>query len=153
MTVGTAQLLSELSDRGVRVERVADRLRLSPRSAVTPEIAERVRRHKPELLDVLADSTSRETPPPSSETPTASARNQQAGRPIRGIELVARHDVEAEIARFLRVCRPYPDGSGWYDPTAMDPATRHVLAVSRSLPPLPGCDVKSQRCDLTSLRP
>lgn len=48
----------------------------------------------------------------------------------RGESTEAPH-ADREIARFLRVSRPYPDGRGWYDPTA----SRGALVIASS--PLP----------------
>jgi hypothetical protein len=54
MTVQT--LLDELAARGVTVRVVGPNLRLAPKAAVTPEITETVRAHKPELLALLRPS-------------------------------------------------------------------------------------------------
>lgn len=54
MTREAIELLTDLAHHGVRIEGVHDRLRLSPRCAVTPELVERVKRHKAELLPVAA---------------------------------------------------------------------------------------------------
>lgn len=52
--MGTAaELLNELSRRGVDVEARGDRLRYRPRSVVSPELAARIRSHKAELLSIL----------------------------------------------------------------------------------------------------
>jgi hypothetical protein len=48
-----AMLLAELARRGIQLEAQGARLRYRPRSAMTPELAERVRAHKPGLLAVL----------------------------------------------------------------------------------------------------
>ena len=48
-----AQLLLDLAARGIRLEASGDRLRFHPRSAVTPELIERLRDHKESLLAVL----------------------------------------------------------------------------------------------------
>lgn len=49
----TAELLADLTRRGVRLEARGDRIRYSPRSAVTPGLAEHMKAHKPELLAIL----------------------------------------------------------------------------------------------------
>ena len=50
----TAQaLLDELAAHGVAVRAVGQNLRLAPKAAVTPELTEIVRAHKPELLALL----------------------------------------------------------------------------------------------------
>ena len=45
--------MNELAQRGIRIEASGDRLRFSPRSAVTPDLADRMKAHKGELLTIL----------------------------------------------------------------------------------------------------
>jgi TubC N-terminal docking domain len=52
-TVSAAQLLTELTQRGIRIEAHGDRLRYSPRSAVTPDLADKMKAHKGDLLTIL----------------------------------------------------------------------------------------------------
>ena len=52
-TVSVADLITELSQLGIKLEVQGDRLRYSPRSAMTPELAERVKSHKAVLLAIL----------------------------------------------------------------------------------------------------
>ena len=47
-------LLAELDRRGIAIEAHGDRLRYSPRSAVTPDLAHRMKAHKAALLAILA---------------------------------------------------------------------------------------------------
>lgn len=47
------QLLADLSWHGIELVAHGDRLRYRPRLAVTPDLAERLRTHKPELLAIL----------------------------------------------------------------------------------------------------
>lgn len=47
------QLLAELARLGVRLEADGERLRYAPRAALTPELAERLREHKPAVLAYL----------------------------------------------------------------------------------------------------
>jgi hypothetical protein len=51
--MSTPELLSELDRLGVRLEADGDRLRYSPRSALTPELFARLKAHKAELLALL----------------------------------------------------------------------------------------------------
>ncbi len=51
--MSAAQLMNELAQRGIRIEASGDRLRYSPRSAVTPELADRMKAHKGELVTIL----------------------------------------------------------------------------------------------------
>jgi len=48
-----ADLIADLARRGITLQARGDRLRYSPRSAVTPDLADRMKAHKAELLAVL----------------------------------------------------------------------------------------------------
>ena len=50
-------LLAELDQRGITIEAHGGRLRYSPRSAVTPDLADRMKAHKGELLALLRPKT------------------------------------------------------------------------------------------------
>lgn len=89
-----AGLLAELTARGIELQAEGGRLRFKPAAAMTPDLAERVQACKPELLSVLAGSPK---PPAGGQLETHADR---------------------EWRRFLAVCRPRPDGCGWYDPAA-----------------------------------
>ncbi len=51
--MSAADLMFDLARSGIRIEAHGDRLRYSPRSAVTPDLAERMKTHKSELLAIL----------------------------------------------------------------------------------------------------
>ncbi len=51
--MNAVELITDLARLGTRIEAHGDRLRYSPRSAVTPELAERMKAHKGELLAIL----------------------------------------------------------------------------------------------------
>ena len=51
--MSAAQLMTDLAQFGIRIEAQGDRLRYSPRSAVTPDLARRMKAHKGELLAIL----------------------------------------------------------------------------------------------------
>ena len=51
--MSAAQLMTDLTRLGIHVEAHGDRLRYSPRSAVTPDLADRMKAHKGELLAIL----------------------------------------------------------------------------------------------------
>jgi hypothetical protein len=51
------QVLTDLHVLGIRLEVRGDRLRYAPRSAITPDLVERMKRHKSELLTVLAPTS------------------------------------------------------------------------------------------------
>ena len=54
--VSAAELMANLARLGIRLEADANRLLYWPRSAVTPDLAERVKAHKGELLAILRPS-------------------------------------------------------------------------------------------------
>ena len=51
-------ILKEMSDRGIEVQRDGDRLRFRPASAMPPDLADRLRTHKAEILAALRYETS-----------------------------------------------------------------------------------------------
>lgn len=51
--MNAAELLLDLDRRGIRLEAHGDRLRYSPRSALTPDLLARLKAHKAELLAML----------------------------------------------------------------------------------------------------
>ena len=57
MTV--AELLNETQRLGIELAAHGDRLRYHPRSAMTPDLAERLRKHKAELLVALRTGSDR----------------------------------------------------------------------------------------------
>lgn len=63
-----AALLAELTALGVELQAHGDRLRFRPRSAMTAELVARVKVHKPGLLVLLADTTTK-TPAGGAATP------------------------------------------------------------------------------------
>jgi hypothetical protein len=50
------QLMADLNRRGIRLKARGDRLRYSPKSAVPPDMMERLKAHKGELLAALGDN-------------------------------------------------------------------------------------------------
>ncbi len=54
MPAPIVELLTELDRRGVELRACGEKLRYRPRSALTPELAQRVKAYKPELLAMLA---------------------------------------------------------------------------------------------------
>lgn len=49
--------MTDLARLGIRIEARGDRLRYSPRSAVTPDLTDRMKAHKGELLAILWQET------------------------------------------------------------------------------------------------
>jgi hypothetical protein len=77
------QLLVNLTRLGIRVESHEDRLRYAPRSAVSSNLAERMRVHKTELLAMLAaDPVSDEDKRRGYETAVAEANRLYRGGTI-----------------------------------------------------------------------
>ncbi len=87
MTTVVEDLLMECVRLGITLESHGDKLRCSPRASMTDDLAGRLKHNKVALLAILTDG--------SKQTGTHGLR---------------------EARRFLRVCRPYPDGRGAYDP-------------------------------------
>ncbi len=97
-----AVLLAELTGLGIELRARGDRLRFRPQSAMTPDLAERVRTHKPGLLTLLAD------------TPTESrGAGESIGHTVPGAELVSVQRTAPEP--------PPVDAAAW--PTADDAGT------------------------------
>ena len=63
------ELLADLTRLGIRLEAHGDRLRFWPRSAVTPELADRMKAHKAELLAVLQPQATQMRRAPTPEKP------------------------------------------------------------------------------------
>jgi hypothetical protein len=57
--VSAAELLQELNQMGVRLEVVGERVRYWPKDALTPDLLDRLRSHKFELLAMLREQTDR----------------------------------------------------------------------------------------------
>ena len=55
--MSAAELLLDLARRGIRLEAHGERLRYFPRSAVTPDLLDRLKAHKGELLAMLRPAT------------------------------------------------------------------------------------------------
>jgi hypothetical protein len=51
--MNAGELFSKLARLGIRLKAEGDRLRFAPRSAVTPDLADRMKAHKAELLAML----------------------------------------------------------------------------------------------------
>ena len=51
--------MTDLARLGIHIESHGDRLRYSPRSAVTPELADRMKAHRAELLAILSPNAER----------------------------------------------------------------------------------------------
>ena len=70
-----AELLSELTRLGIEVVASGDRLRYRPRSAVAPDLAAKLKMHKPELLALLR--------PPPEVAPILAQSGTDAPGPLR----------------------------------------------------------------------
>ena len=75
--MSAAELIDDLARLGITIEAHADRLRYSPRSAVTPDLLGRLKDHKAELLAILrakCDKVTESTGTPSRPIPTPGNR-------------------------------------------------------------------------------
>lgn len=79
--MSAAQLMTDLARLGIRIEAHGDRLRYSPRSAVTPVLADRMKAHKGELLAILSPDAERSA--------------------IQWCETAPRHEVQAALENAL----------------------------------------------------
>jgi len=111
-----AVLLVELARRGIKLSAAGDRLRFRPRSAMTPDLAERLTAHRGELLAILTAADGEAAP---AATYTAEERRLLAGCPAatlaavdaakRAFAPVGGVTVEA-VAPFKSAAR---DGAAW----------------------------------------
>lgn len=74
--MSAADLLLDLGRLGIRLEADGERLRYFPRSALTPDLLERLKAHKAELLAVLrpAPEAAPAVPAPTCEAPAKPAK-------------------------------------------------------------------------------
>lgn len=100
---GLDQLLADLTEGGMRVQVKGDKLAVTPKSAITPALRERLKAHKIDLLARI-------------RLPDPLAR------------MKAETHADRETRRFLAVAVPHPDGSGCFDP-----AEREVVEAIREL--------------------
>ena len=84
--MSAADLKTDLDRLGIRIEAHGDRLRYSPRSAVTPDLAARMKAHKGELLAILR----RDTEAPTIDLPDAlfPPDDPEAGETDEAIEVI-----------------------------------------------------------------
>ena len=90
--MSAAELMTDLARLGIRIEAQGNRLRYSPRSAVTPEIADRMRAYKGELLAILR----RDPEAPAIDLTDATQVWQAALDRLKGNPLFP-HDVMEEL--------------------------------------------------------
>ncbi len=103
-------LLDDLGTRGVRLTVDGGRLTFdAPAGTMTPELRERLKVHKGELVAILAGKAAPEAP----------------------AQLESRAD--RELARFERVAIPRPDGRGWYDPGTPWRVIQQLDAANRAM--------------------
>jgi len=81
-------LLDELARRGIELRAAGDRLRFRPRSAMTPDLAERFAAHKVELLASLSAADTSVDPTVPVARFTRQERQLLAGCPPRVLALV-----------------------------------------------------------------
>ena len=82
----TAELLADLGRLGIELVAHGDKLRYRPRSAMTPDLAERLKTHKSALLAVLrpAEGPARADPLPGGDDPQLVERQPDVAAPALG---------------------------------------------------------------------
>ena len=96
-----AKLLAALRQRGITLEADGERLRFSPRSAVTPELLDRLKHHKRELLASL--SAGAPAAPERAASATADTLFTLDERPADGA--LERFPVGASCCESKAICR------------------------------------------------
>ena len=81
--MSAAELLTDLTRLGIEVVAHKDRLRYRPQSALTPDLAERLRTHKAELLAILGPAVA---PDGATTTPTAGEAERAERDALTAIE-------------------------------------------------------------------
>ena len=114
--MSAAELLADVARLGIKLEPHGDRLRYCPRSAVTPDLAERLAAHKAELLAMLQTNapTHREAPEPipvASSPPAVDSAPRCPRCGFRGSVDVPIHDGQSNPARCAKCSRflEFPD--------------------------------------------
>ncbi len=144
--MNTADLLAELNHRGVELRAEGTRLRFRPSVVMPPELLASLREHKAELLamfgggeDDALPSVVPTKPPPVMRylgfvgvDKTCFQKNAEA----ECDDPLAETHADREVRRFLQVCKPWPDGRGWFDPgSCWLPGVRdHFDAMKRTNP-------------------
>jgi tubulysin polyketide synthase-like protein len=93
-----ADLLVDLSARGIKVEAHGGSIHYRPRSAMTPDLLARVRIHKDKLLIALGQV--------QSTTPTIGASDKSAKSPV-----AMTTEEESKILRWIEAAEGLPPGS------------------------------------------
>jgi hypothetical protein len=121
--MNAAELLLDLGRLGIRLEAHGDRLRYSPRSALTPDLADRLKAHKAELL-VMLRPTPELAPALSVATSDAPAKPAKAvcrcGSTIwRDVAIHGGQSVRRDCGR----CGRFLDFPVWYGKDALQNET------------------------------
>ena len=98
------QLMADLTQAGIRLKAEGERLRYFPRTAMTPNLADRVKAHKPELLAALAMKDERQQ-----------AHAQQEGKEDEDkfIEVYSLPQIPTETSELSRRCWNHQDQRWW----------------------------------------
>src|SRR6266545_4974089 len=92
-----AALIAELRARGVELIPTGDRIRFRPASAVPPDLVERLRHHKAEVLRLLTPATITLDPKTLAEVLGSAATDPHAVACIRFEVMAAVRELEAGI--------------------------------------------------------
>ena len=106
-TVSAGELITDLARLGIRIEAHGDRLRYSPRSAVTQDLTRRMKAHKGELLAMLR----RDPDAPAIDMNDAAAVWQAALDRLEGDPLFLPDAMEALRAADARWDEPEADNT------------------------------------------
>lgn len=128
-------LLAQLSGMGIEIKAHGDRIRYSPRSAMSPPLLAAVKCCKTELLKILKGDTLSQDPGVGEQC-TAGTRATPVQDSIPQNRRVDDAKVDAELNRFTRVAQPMP-GGGWYDPIngASEMPSGHIVPHPTEKPP------------------
>lgn len=87
MTVTASDILADLTARGIELVGSGNRIRYRPRSLMAPELVERIKAHKPDLLAILRTDGIGDGP---EAAPEADIPERPAERPGYVTELISR---------------------------------------------------------------
>ena len=127
-----AVLLIELARRGIELRAAGDRLRYRPRSAMTPDLADRLAAHKGDLLAILAAADSLADPAPAgSRAAPAPTYKPQERRLLDGSPPATLAAVEAAKRAFAPLGGVMVEAVALFKSTARDSAARLIRDARR----------------------
>jgi hypothetical protein len=82
MNPAVAELLADLTQRGIELVPHGDRLKYRPRSALTPDLLERLKTHKGALLQILRPAEGSEWPNPTQPSQPQDPMHEADAEPL-----------------------------------------------------------------------